>query len=515
MESLLRDIATGTLTVSRTVCLLEWPDLDPRLGLRSEIALSRQVLDSCLQVATAAATRIGNLLGQLGDQAVLVPPTLVMPPLFPTRSTHLGRWQASLQALVSTLVERALNAGVVVLDRDSLATAPRARSSARNDVRFGHPFSDAHARDVAGLVAELLVPPPRKKGLILDLDNTLWRGIVGDDGAENVAWSLEQAALQHGVLQRFVSLLADAGILVGVVTKNEADVASTALARADLIISRESLWPVIASWDNKSSGVRRIAAAWNVLPESLVMLDDSPLELAEIRSEIPEIMTLHFDPDDMEAVIDVLRALQDYFGALAFHEEDSLRASSMRAGVIMEEAEHSDERRYDEFLASLSATMRVEGVNETSKGRVVELVNKTNQFNINGARVGAGAEKSFFSGGDVLVVSYEDRLSKLGVISVIRLVEDETSLTVTHWVLSCRAFARRIEHSILKLLAERAGGRELRVTFAPTEKNMPVARFLHSVTGEACIGDVVIDATMIAAWIPEVRPTTSFGESEA
>lgn len=507
LESMLREAGDGTIAVARVIAIVEWGDLDPRLGLRSEVPLTRAVLDAVVHEARATAERIATALARLGDRAVLVLPTLAMPPFFPTRPVQASSWQAALRAIAAQLGERAAVAGVSVLDVDACTLPVAARASARNEVRFGFPYAEPHAKELASLVAELVVPPARRKGLVLDLDGTLWRGIVGDDGADGVSWRLDDGALAHALLQRVAGLLADSGTLVGVVTKNEPAAAEAGLARADLLVPRDALWPVVAGWEQKSVGVRRVAASWNIGTDAMAMLDDSPLELAEIEREVPGLVPLRFIADDPDAVVALLQRLRAEFGAARTSAEDALRAQSLRSQAELTEVDEADVERHEAFLAGLEPELRIARVDATTRARAIELVNKTNQFNLDGRRVTPADEAHFLGAGETYVVEYADRLARLGIIGVVRLDATDDTLEVTHWVLSCRAFARRIEHAILAFVAARAGGRRVRLPFAPTAKNAPTARFLETVTGTSPTGMLEIDPQELLARLPAVRPT--------
>ena len=162
----------------------------------------------------------------------------------------------------------------------------------------GFPYQLRHVDVLAGLLAQLLQPSAPRKGIITDLDNTLWSGILGDAGVDGVAWDLEHHAAQHGVYQQMLQSLADSGVLVAVASKNDPELARAALERSDMLLRADVIFPVEAHWKPKSASVARILKAWNVMPDSVVFIDDSPLELAEVRNAHPELDCRLFTGND-------------------------------------------------------------------------------------------------------------------------------------------------------------------------------------------------------------------------
>jgi FkbH-like protein len=506
LETTLQRVVNGELTPTRVVAIVEWADLDPRLGLRSELPLTRESLDSVISEARDTATRISGYLMRIGARAVLLPPTLALPPFFPTRPEHASVWQCALRSIAATLCEEVSAGGVLVVDVDCLEVPARERRSARNDVRFGFPYTESYAKDVAVRLAELIAPPARKKGLVLDLDGTLWKGIVGDDGVDAVRWDLDGKATGHALLQRSANLLADCGVLLGIVTKNESAAAHGGLGRADLIVNRERVWPVIAGWQQKSAGVRQVATSWNIGTDAMVMVDDSELELAEIENEVDGIVPLRFDGSDPDSVLILLTRLRALFGSPRTTEEDQLRAQSIRLSAELATVDPADTGRHETFLSGLNPDLIVSQLSAATRDRAIELVNKTNQFNLTSCRVGPADEEAFVSDGDVWLFEYSDRLARLGVIGVMRTEERDGTLFVSHWVLSCRAFARRVEHAMMAFIADRAGDRPLCLPFVRTTKNAPTERFLEDVLGGAPSTEDVWDGKSLLERLPHNRP---------
>jgi FkbH-like protein len=313
--------------------------------------------------------------------------------------------------------------------------------------------------------------------LITDLDDTLWKGIVGDVDAEGVSWDLASHSQVHGLYQQMLRALAASGALIGVASKNDPATVERAFARPDLLLPKESVFPIEVHWDAKSTSAGRILKAWNIAADSVVFVDDSPMELAEVKAAWPQMECLQFPGKDPASAETLFRKLRDLFGKTRVGAEDALRLESLRRSAeFRTEAEHSGGAP-EAFLAQAGATVTVEFNPPASDGRVLELVNKTNQFNLNGRRYTEAdwRKQSEQPGAFVLAVSYEDKFGPLGKIAVLggRLMDGAVDLSA--WVMSCRAFSRRIEDRCLEILFDRFGVQTIRFRFEPTPKNGPTS----------------------------------------
>jgi FkbH-like protein len=170
----------------------------------------------------------------------------------------------------------------------------------------GFPYTSAYADSLACSLAEVLWPSPPRKGLITDLDDTLWAGIVGEIGVSGVAWLQESHAQIHGLYQQMLGSLASSGILLAVASKNEQATAEAALARKDLLLDAGALFPVVANWGPKSVSVAEILRTWNIGADAVVFVDDNPMELEEVRTAFPAITCLHFARKDPARVWQML-----------------------------------------------------------------------------------------------------------------------------------------------------------------------------------------------------------------
>jgi FkbH-like protein len=462
---------------------IEWPDLDARLGYRSlggwgpdeESDLAAQVQAS-LQRIRAAIEKTD------GIPVAISTPTLRPAPTFHTTGWEAGPCELQLDQALACFAASAVGNPLksVVNARRLLEDSPADRRlDLKADLSTGHPYTLAHADQLGQALARLIQRPVPKKGLITDLDETLWKGIVGEVDAEGVSWDLASHSQVHGLYQQLLRALAASGVLIGVASKNDPAVVERAFARRDLLLPKDSVFPIEVHWEAKSASAGRILKAWNIAADSVVFVDDSPMELAEVKAAWPQMECLQFpgkDPADAEAF---LRKLRDLFGKAHVGVEDTLRLESLRRSAeFRTEAEHSGGAP-EAFLAQAGATITAEFNPPASDGRVLELVNKTNQFNLNGHRYTEAEWRKQLEqpGAFVLAVSYEDKFGPLGKIAVLCGRHVDGSVDLSAWVMSCRAFSRRVEDRCLEILFDRFGVETIRFRFEPTAKNGP--------TGEA------------------------------
>ena len=168
------------------------------------------------------------------------------------------------------------------------------RLDLKSDLAAGLPYSLAHADALAAALAQLLARETPKKGLITDLDDTLWNGIVGEVGPQGVNWDLASHQQIHGLYQKLLASFSEEGVLVAIASKNDPRVVEEALDREDMILKRRHVFPSEVHWKAKSGSVERILRTWNVGADSVVFVDDSPMELAEVAAAHPGIECILF-----------------------------------------------------------------------------------------------------------------------------------------------------------------------------------------------------------------------------
>ena len=463
------------------VAVIEWSDLDQRLSFRSSSGWRAETLPD---IAAQAAEKCSRLEAHLTALAQLTPvtvvaPTLVLPPITHFPPAQTSAFELHLNTIVLGLLQRLLQTGrVKVLNATTLAaaSAPATRHDVKMDLAAGFPYTLTHTDALAQLSVSCLFPVGSKKGLITDLDHTLWKGILQQPGVDGVSWSLEGKSQAHAVYQQLLASLAESGVLIAIASKNDPKIVETALRREDLLIKPAQIFPVEASWGAKSKSIESILKAWNVGADSVVFVDDSPLELAEVSEKFPTLECLPFPSADPTAIMALLHHLRSRFGKEDIREEDRLRLQSLRSAAEFEQAGPAEASA--DFLARLEAQVTFEPT-APDEARALELVNKTNQFNLNGQRYTEAEWKALQArpGAFLTTVSYKDRFGPLGRIAVLGGYSQADQCHVDIWVMSCRAFSRQIEFQSLKRLFAKTAATNVRFAFKATERNGPLQTF--------------------------------------
>jgi FkbH-like protein len=483
------------------VVIIEWGDLDPRLNLRSLGDWSPQGLADILVTAGARSAEIVSRVRAASSQVpvVVVLPTLPLPPVSFAPTWEAASFELELRKHVATLA-----ADVAALPRVRVASAQRldelspldARGDLTADFVSGFPYAVKHASAMGTVIAQSIHAPVPKKGLIIDLDNTLWRGIVGDDGVDAISWNLDGRSQVHGLFQCLVRSLSASGVLVAVASKNDPQVVHDAFDRADMILRRDDVFPFEVGWNPKSESVSRILDAWNIGADAVVFVDDSAMEIAEVQSVHASIEGMLFPQNDVRATYALLRQLRDRFGKRRVTEEDGLRMASLRRA---QEREVGTSPSSESFLAQSEAVLTLDFAPAPDDSRPLELVNKTNQFNLNGRRHTELSWRSAVSapGSVVMVASYSDKFGPLGKIAVLAGRVSDDTVHVDTWVMSCRAFSRRIEHACLRELLERTGATRVELDYVATDRNSVVAAFVADVSGGVASREPISYAALV------------------
>lgn len=320
-----------------------------------------------------------------------------------------------------------------------------------------------------------------RKVLVLDLDNTLWGGVIGDDGLDKVELGPETpegeafSAFQHYVLH-----LRRRGVILAVCSKNQDAIAREVFQRHPAMILKETdIACFIANFEDKAANIRAIAQHLNVGLDALVFVDDNPVERAQVRRELPQVLTVEMpqNPAHFAGALEACRA----FPLTRLTEDDLHRAASYtaRAATAKAMASTSD---MDGFLAGLQAKAIIEPLGPGSLDRIVQLLAKTNQFKLN---------PNTFTGGqlearkaDVIALRLVDKLQDYGIVAVAVLApvtRESRVLCIENWVMSCRVFARRLEFVMFEEILRRARKAQVetvRLTYTTSGRNDLIAELL-------------------------------------
>ncbi|HEY4932339.1 MAG TPA: HAD-IIIC family phosphatase [Terriglobales bacterium] len=477
---------------STIVAVVEWQDLDPRLGIRLLGGWNPGQLGDFVQTVRDQAIRVITALGSVAQKntVVVALPTLPIPPVAFTPGWLSSHLETDLQGVRATLLSKLAELSsirIVSSQRLDQLSPLEERFDAKSELNTGFPYSLSHTDKLAGLLATLVNDPPAKKGLITDLDNTFWMGILGEVNTEGISWDLDHHAQKHGLYQQLLASLAESGILIGVATKNDPALVEEAFRSRQPLLTRKRIFPLEAGWGPKSESVRRIIEAWNITPDSVVFVDDGPLELAEVKSSHPDVECVLFPKNDDKAVYDLLCQLRDMFGKRSVSAEDSIRLESIRTSHAITEASRIEGYTPERFLQEAAGKLSLSFLKKPPDPRALELVNKTNQFNLNGKRHTEASWHQYLSDPNVflMLASYEDKYGPLGKIAVLTGRVDGSNLAIDHWVMSCRAFSRRIEHGCLLRVFEKFGAEQVTLDYSKTERNQPVQEFLGGLVGHS------------------------------
>lgn len=321
-----------------------------------------------------------------------------------------------------------------------------------------------------------------KKAFNLDLDNTLWGGIVGDDGPDNIEIGQETALAQtYSEFQSYLKLHKQLGILLTVNSKNEESNALAGLARPDSILQKEDFVSIKANWNPKSINLTETANEMSLLPESYVFVDDNPAEREIIRSQIPG--TAVPEIQSVEHYINTIDK-SGFFEVTAFSGDDLKRSEMYRQNALRNELQAAFPD-YGEYLRSLEMQGEIKAFSPAYMSRIAQLSNKSNQFNLTTRRYSQAEIEQTAASKDHITLygKLADKFGDNGVVSVVigRIDgENRDELHMELWLMSCRVLKRDMEFAMMDELvktAKEAGIRKLVGYYYPTAKNAMVKEF--------------------------------------
>ena len=377
-------------------------------------------------------------------------------------------------------------AGVSVIGPRDFAPYPVSVTHDFQREALGHiPYSDQFFTALATALARRVhaLVGPAYKVIVLDCDNTLWKGVLGEDGPAGVTLSPAFRRFQEFLVEKSAS-----GFLLCLCSKNEErDVLEVFEHRPDMPLKREHIVAWRINWSPKSENLRALARELNLGLDSFLFLDDNPVECAEVRTGCPEVLALQLPPEEeLERFLDHLWPLD----RIRITSEDQQRTAMYR-----ENAERSRFERhaqsFEEFLAGLELQVTIAKPEQGQLERVAQLTQRTNQFNFTTIRrTEAEIRQLGTTGKHCLIVDVNDRFGHYGLVGVMVYSESEAdqALEVDTFLLSCRVLGRGVEQRMLRELGEiavRHGLAWVEATLRPTRKNQPARDFLDSVAGGA------------------------------
>lgn len=317
-----------------------------------------------------------------------------------------------------------------------------------------------------------------KKVLALDLDNTLWGGVIGDDGIDGLKLGPENPAGDaFAAFQSHAKALAARGIILAVCSKNDRTTAEAGFLHPHSVLSRADFAAFECSWADKAGGLRRIAQTLNVGLDAIVFADDNPAECALVRRELPEIAVVELGTDPSSFIGRLEEG--SWFDLQSLGAADFTRGAAYQARAEAQ-AEMSGTTDLEGFLSGLDMRGRVFRADGAALARIAQLEGKTNQFNLTTRRYDEAAVRAFAERPDALVLgaTLVDKFGDHGLVSSVIATGQDNALVIESWLMSCRVFSRSLEQFVMRALIAEARARGLSLVvgaYAPSPKNSVVA----------------------------------------
>ena len=315
-----------------------------------------------------------------------------------------------------------------------------------------------------------------KKAIVVDLDNTLWGGVVGEDGVARLELGGSPLGEAFVAFQRYLAGLRARGILLAVASKNNAADAMRALTdHPEMVLRPEDFAALRIDWNSKAANVVALAGELGVGLDAVVFVDDNPVERAEVRAACPEVEVVRL-PDDPSYFIRALER-ERWFEAATLTDEDFARGSDMAVARARREHE-ANAGSLEDFLRELDMTAELGAFDEPNLPRIVQLIHRTNQYNLTTRRYTEPEVRRLATtpGVHTRWLRLRDRFGDRGLVTLVIAREAGDALEIDTWLMSCRVMNRTVEHRVLAEVAAIATGRGLaRIAghFVPTAKNVP------------------------------------------
>jgi FkbH-like protein len=412
------------------------------------------------------------------------------------RAVALGQ-QAAIRSINDRLEAIARDVrGVDVLDLDAvIARVGRRQWLDEQKWRsMRMPIRSDHMADLANEWLRFIQPivGHTAKALVVDLDNTLWGGIIGEDGMAGIALGPDDPGAGYGALQRAILDLRGRGIILGVCSKNNAADALEVLEQHPEMILRPSHFSAIRiNWESKVANLKEIAGELNIGLDAIAFLDDNPAECELVRQQLPEVIVLELDRVPVDGDNPVIG--NPFFERLDLSDEDRRRADLYAAQHERRQVE-SSAGSLDEYLRSLGTIVRMARASLADIPRIAQLTQKTNQFNMTTRRYTEHDIETFVADPTVRVYATraEDRFGDHGLIGVAIVKSTADTWSIDTMLLSCRVIGRGVETAIVASIiddARQAGAHAVHGEFVATPKNAPARSFYESVGFDRVAGD--------------------------
>lgn len=321
--------------------------------------------------------------------------------------------------------------------------------------------------------------PVRRKVLVLDLDNTLWGGVIGEDGIEGIQLdSAHQGAIYQDA-QREIKKMQQQGVLLAIASKNNMeDVKAVLNEHPHMVLKESDFVAIYADWNPKWENIKKMALELNLGLDAFVFVDDNEAEREGMKINAPEVAVVDF-PADVTTLASCMRQVyEDYFWSWKLTEEDREKTVQYQQEKKRKEDKNAAVS-YEEYLKSLETKIRLAEVSEETKNRAVQLMNKTNQFNVCTLRMDEPELERYLgeNQGHLLLAEVSDKYGNSGWVAEFLYHMEGQTAVVDNFLMSCRVMGRCIEDAIVVAILDRLmehGVTEVRATYKKTAKNKPV-----------------------------------------
>ncbi len=443
------------------------------------------------EASEAVAAAIAMVTAMLSGLAGAVRGSILVATVVPPAEALFGSYDAVEPGAIHAMVA-AFNAALVnmaaaqqIILVDLARTAAMIGLDAWHDAGQWHVAKMAIGPDAIPIAADSIarvlaaIRGTTRKALVLDLDNTLWGGVIGDDGVDGIAIGQGSGTGESFLaIQQMALELRRRGIILAVCSKNDEAVAREPFRdHPDMLLREDHIAVFVANWGDKATNLRAIAAALNIGLDALVFLDDNPVERGQVRRELPMVAVPELPADP--ALYPRALAAAGYFEAIAFADDDRVRADAYRANA--ERAAFAGTSDMAGYLQSLDMVADVRPFDAVNRARIAQLINKSNQFNLTTRRY-TEREVAAMEGDETLAtlqLRLVDRFGDNGMICVVILrPASATEWDIDTWLMSCRVLGRRMEEATLAQIVTAAharGATALLGRYLPTPKNAIVA----------------------------------------
>lgn len=324
----------------------------------------------------------------------------------------------------------------------------------------------------------------RKKCLVLDLDNTLWKGVVGEDGLSGIQMSGDYPGKAFHFWQVGIKQLKEDGVILALCSKNNlSDIEEVWQERQDMVLRPEDFAAMRINWQDKATNIREIAEELNIGLDSMVFVDDNPTERELIRQQLSMVVVPDF-PNQPFELPELLQQLSDvYFGIYHLTEEDK-KKTEQYAQNALRQREVAQYGNYTDYLKSLDMHLTIDKVTDTTLSRVAQLTQKTNQFNLTTRRyTETDIHAMLASGADIWTLTVIDRFGDYGLTGVLIITANNDIDTL---LMSCRVLGKGIEEAFLKFVLAKSEDATITASYLPTKKNKQVESFYDKL-GFTCL----------------------------